>query len=120
MIGRAQRHAEWKLRLAKKPPQPKVQKERKVKEGKPPFNKREHRLRSKYGLTLEDYDEMVARQGGRCLICQQVPEKLVVDHHHGTGRVRGLLCFRCNSALGFLLDSPNSALEAARYLQAED
>lgn len=57
------------------------------------------KLKHKYNLTLE---ELVAReqaQGGKCAICLQ-PKKLVVDHDHITGQVRGLLCQGCNVRLG--------------------
>ena len=54
----------------------------------------------RYGIGIEEYDAMVAAQDGRCLICDR-ERKLVVDHEHETGRVRGLLCITCNSQLGF-------------------
>jgi hypothetical protein len=59
---------------------------------------RDRRLRQKYGLTLAQYDEMLRRQKGVCKICERPPKTLPlhVDHDHPTGRVRGLLCFRCN------------------------
>ena len=63
---------------------------------------------AQFGLTIEDYDAMYKAQGGVCAICKQ-PEtsqrdgkvyRLAVDHDHNTGEVRGLLCFKCNSAMG--------------------
>lgn len=70
----------------------------------------------KYGMTIEQYEGMVSAQDGKCAICEQ-PETSVdgktgsmrilsVDHCHTTGKVRGLLCFRCNSTLGKLEESP--------------
>lgn len=55
-------------------------------------------LRLKYGITLEQYARMFLRQGGGCALCSVPPKTraLHVDHDHTTGRVRGLLCFRCN------------------------
>jgi hypothetical protein len=54
-----------------------------------------------YGLSNEDYQQLLADQAGRCAICKQLATKLLhVDHNHTTGRVRGLLCQRCNLLLG--------------------
>lgn len=57
-----------------------------------------------FGLTLEEYDKMLKEQKGVCAICGKINKsgnRLSVDHNHLTGRVRGLLCTTCNSALGF-------------------
>lgn len=80
----------------------------------------------KYGITSEQYDELLASQGGVCAICGQ-PErsksrnghllKLAVDHDHETGTVRGLLCDRCNRGLGFFGDDPERLAAAIAYLQ---
>lgn len=85
-------------------------------------SRRRHLLR-KYGLTLADYDQMLAAQGGLCDICQSPPESesnhykpnLAVDHDHGTGQVRGLLCLTCNRTLGLIGDHNLAA--AAAYIQ---
>jgi hypothetical protein len=69
-----------------------------------------------YGLTVEQFGEMLALQQGACLICLQQMLIPVVDHDHVTGRVRGLLCRKCNSALGLLQDSPTVLRRAVRYL----
>lgn len=58
-----------------------------------------------YGLHPDDYKKLYDKQDGKCAICKQ-PEKLVVDHRHGTEVVRGLLCTRCNLTLG-LLEGPH-------------
>jgi hypothetical protein len=63
---------------------------------------RRHLLRT-YGLTIERYEELEASQDGRCAICARLPhgyQRLVVDHDHDTGVIRGLLCVSCNVALG--------------------
>lgn len=73
-----------------------------------------------YGLTLHDYYWMVEEQLGRCAICFKPPprgKRLVVDHCHTTGKVRGLLCGRCNAGLGMLGDTKvKSALD---YISTE-
>jgi len=80
----------------------------------------------KYGITLEDYEEMHNRQGGVCAICDK-PEQVIqnsklrllsVDHDHLTGKVRGLLCSNCNRAIGLLNDDADVLKRAIRYLQS--
>lgn len=70
--------------------------------------------KSLYGITREEYDAMVARQEGKCLVCLQ---ELYIDHDHATGKIRGLLCNRCNAGLGFLGDDVERVRAAARYLE---
>jgi hypothetical protein len=87
--------------------------------GKKSISDRKSHLKRKYSLTIDDYDEMLAKQGGGCAICGRPPRpdiSLHVDHDHETGRIRGLLCFRCNNALGDFLDDPALLREAATYL----
>ena len=73
-------------------------------------------LKRHYGLTEAERDEMVASQTGLCVICPKVPA-VHVDHCHKTGRVRGVLCFNCNSAIGKLGDDPDAVRRAAVYLE---
>ncbi|MBV9285432.1 MAG: endonuclease VII domain-containing protein, partial [Acidimicrobiia bacterium] len=67
-------------------------------------NRKSH-LKRKYGLTEQQYQAMLVAQDGLCAICQERPA-VHVDHDHATGRVRALLCFNCNGALGHMLDNP--------------
>jgi hypothetical protein len=69
-------------------------------------------------MSLADYEAMLERQRGACAICKKSDEALCVDHCHACGKVRGLLCAKCNSALGFCNDSPEHLLAAVAYLQA--
>lgn len=67
-----------------------------------PEQERELRLKYKFGLTLDQYNEMLAAQGGVCAMCGGLDpiRNLAVDHDHKTGAIRGLLCGTCNTALG--------------------
>lgn len=79
-------------------------------------------LKRKYGITPEQYDEMLAAQGGDCAICGRPPKKisLHVDHDHQTGAIRLLLCFLCNNLLGDAGDDPALLEKAASYLHRHD
>jgi hypothetical protein len=79
---------------------------------------RKRRFQEVYGISLADYDLMLARQRGVCAICKRSDQVLCVDHCHATGKVRGLLCAKCNSTLGFCDDDPKRLLAAIAYLQA--
>jgi Autographiviridae endonuclease VII len=79
---------------------------------------RESSYRSRYGITIADYEKMLMAQGGGCAICRSTPTTVLsVDHCHETGVVRGLLCTSCNSALGALGDSPAGLRRALDYLE---
>lgn len=88
-----------------------------------------NRLKNKFGITLNDYNQMLITQNGVCAICGK-PETsldnysynikaLTVDHNHKTGKVRGLLCMNCNRCLGLLKDNVNTLNNAIKYLQKE-
>lgn len=73
----------------------------------------------KFSITEEDYQKMFDKQMGLCAICHK-PEseiKLAVDHDHDTGKVRGLLCKRCNMGIGLLGDNPDTLTNAVLYLR---
>ncbi|PSM39982.1 recombination endonuclease VII [Streptomyces dioscori] len=70
----------------------------------------------KYGLTPAELDAMIAEQQGICCICLSAPAGHV-DHDHETGRVRGVLCFSCNAALGQFKDRPDVIRRAATYVE---
>jgi Recombination endonuclease VII len=71
-----------------------------------------------YGLAPGEYNARLAAQAGGCAICGKKPRKryLAVDHDHRTGRVRGLLCYMCNTALGVWEFDRATALRASEYL----
>lgn len=73
--------------------------------------------RQKYGLTLDQVEEMYEVQGGRCAICQRPLDRYTVDHDHETNKVRGLLCTACNTGIGHLGDSIEMLERALDYLR---
>ena len=82
--------------------------------------KRNIQLKRDYGITLQQYNEMLETQGGVCAICKKTcsrGKQLCVDHCHVTGEVRMLLCPRCNVGLGSFGDDPALLKEAIQYLQ---
>lgn len=81
---------------------------------------RDYVLQKKFGLTRADYDDMFEAQGNGCAICGKTNDsgkELHVDHCHDSNRVRGLLCFRCNAAVGLLQNAPDLAVRLADYLR---
>ena len=84
------------------------------------IGKRRLNLMDKYGITLQDYDSLLASQNSVCASCLGVNKsgrRLAVDHNHDTGAVRGLLCIDCNLALGLLKDSPEITGRMAEYIR---
>jgi len=80
-----------------------------------------HHYQRKYGLTFADYGVILSQQNSRCAVClthfsDAQRGVLFVDHCHKTGKVRGLLCQNCNTAIGLLKDSPLFCTKAAEYL----
>jgi hypothetical protein len=83
--------------------------------------KRNGRLRAEFGITADEYDSMLAAQGGVCAICgvsaaDARGHRLHVDHCHDTGRVRGILCGNCNLGLGKFGDDAARLGRAVDYL----
>ena len=64
---------------------------------------RKYELQKKYGITLEDYENLFTHQKGLCAICGTPPKlfRLSIDHCHSRLNIRGLLCVRCNGDLGW-------------------
>ena len=79
------------------------------------------RLNRLYGLTVDEYEQMYAEANGCCQVCgiseEEHGKRLAVDHCHSTGKVRGLLCSKCNTALGQLDDSLKRIAELYSYLK---
>jgi hypothetical protein len=83
---------------------------------------RKYWVKRKYGLTSEHYDKLFNNQEGKCAICgihqDNNGRSLSVDHDHCTGKVRGLLCYKCNTILGYCVDNINILTNAINYLKS--
>jgi recombination endonuclease VII len=81
-------------------------------------------IRRVYGLTRDDYADMLASQHGRCRGCLKpftaFKRRLAVDHCHATGAIRGLLCNKCNAGLGCFDDDPDRMIRMADYIVSRD
>lgn len=87
---------------------------------------RNNDLKKKYGISLEQFEQLLLKQNSVCAICKEPETKLEwrskrplplsVDHCHETGKIRGLLCADCNRALGMFRDSPEVLLSAIKYV----
>lgn len=83
-------------------------------------------LKKKFGISVQEYDLLLAKQGGVCAICGNKEnhvyksgklKELAVDHCHGSKKVRGLLCLNCNQGLGRFQDSVENLQRAIDYLR---
>ena len=95
----------------------------KVSPSQTPERKRELHLQRAYGITVEEYSETLEQQNSSCACCKTTEpggrhdsNVFVVDHCHETGKVRGLLCHNCNTALGLLKDDPARIANLITYL----
>ncbi len=81
---------------------------------------KDYKLRKNYGITLDEYNIIFNRQEGKCCICgvhqDELTKILVVDHDHCTGKIRGLLCDKCNRGLGHFNDDIELLQKAVNYL----
>ena len=123
----------WALseRSAKNPEEYRKQRNKYAKEYrlKNPRRAKCQNLRKGYNITLEEYEKILESQNGVCAICEQKEtavkrgtkeaRMLAVDHCHSTGKVRGLLCTRCNTAIGHLEDSTELLRKAILYLERD-
>lgn len=85
---------------------------------------RKGNLKTIFGISVEDYDRLFEFQNGLCAICGKPesailfgkPKRLAIDHDHDSGQVRGLLCSRCNTAIGLMNDDVDILEKAQDYL----
>lgn len=83
-------------------------------------NKRRQYTLKKYGLTFESFNKLLEKQNGQCAVCKatlELGQQTHIDHCHKTDKVRGLLCSKCNTAIGLLNDDPERAEALASYLR---
>lgn len=87
------------------------------------LEKRDGIIRNQYGITLAQYNEMLEAQDYKCAICGNEDEvegrRLAIDHCHTTGKIRGLLCGKCNRGLGLFYDNTTALAKAIKYLTKE-
>ncbi|MCS5736715.1 endonuclease VII domain-containing protein [Herbiconiux daphne] len=89
-------------------------------------SRKNQQLKTLYGITIDEYEEMSERQNHVCAICKcsetaitrwGTPRSLAVDHCHQSGKVRGLLCHNCNIVIGQSKDNIETLKNAITYLQ---
>lgn len=81
---------------------------------------RDYLLKSRYGITADQFDAIFLSQNNTCALCtsdKSDGKNFVVDHCHKTGNIRGILCSYCNRALGMFKDDPETLKQAIRYLE---
>ena len=78
---------------------------------------RRYVLKHRYGLAEGVFDELLAKQNGRCALCCAPMDKPCIDHDHVTGSMRELLCHKCNRGLGHFNDDPSLLRSAIAYLE---
>lgn len=71
----------------------------------------------RYGLSADEYDAIIASANGKCNLCERDDRKLVVDHCHASGKIRGVLCTACNTSIGKLGDTYEALIVAAEYIR---
>jgi len=81
--------------------------------------RRKDGYRYRYGITYDEYAELIKKQQGCCALCDEPCDKLQVDHNHKTNEYRALLCRRCNNGLGMFKESIELFQKAINYLKGE-
>lgn len=83
-------------------------------------NLKNSQLKLKFDITIDDYNQMLKKQGECCAGCKrhksEFKRALAVDHNHDTGKIRGLLCYKCNSAIGYLKEDVATLDRLKEYL----
>ena len=87
--------------------------------------KRDLHYKKKFGISLKEYDALLNEQEGKCACCGKSGEEgryknMAVDHCHKTGKIRGILCSKCNRAAGLIGDTSEGALKLYNYLKENE
>jgi hypothetical protein len=95
--------------------------------GKKGLSSKISRLKNKFNLTIEEYNQLIQLQNNKCKICSAIlnidinrdnwNEKACIDHNHQTGKIRGILCSNCNHGIGFFKDNIDLLIKAQKYLE---
>lgn len=84
---------------------------------------RASKLKGNYNITSTEYNSLLVKQDGKCVICgahyTKLNKGLVIDHNHNTNEIRGLLCSNCNCVLGLVYDNIDILKEMIKYLRDE-
>lgn len=91
-----------------------------------PIQRKNYELNKSYGINLDDYNTLFSNQNGKCKICDRHLDEvnggkkkyLCVDHCHASGKIRGLLCDKCNRGIGLFNDDKTLLLKAVQYLKS--
>lgn len=85
---------------------------------------RNYSLKKNYGIDIEIYNKMFLEQEGKCKLChkhqEEFKKRFFVDHDHKTGKIRGLVCYKCNTFLGYVDNNPEIILNIINYLKVEE
>ena len=128
-VCRAKAHKEWSLKNPEKVKEINAKNKEKRKQfyNSPDgiLSSRKAHLKRKYKITLDEFNEMLKKQKGKCAICggTETHDKhkvMAVDHCHKSGKIRALLCFKCNSGLGHFGDNIENLKKAIKYLKKHD
>lgn len=82
--------------------------------------RRNNKIKKLYNISIDEYDNLYKNQIGGCLICHTKHDRLHIDHCHNTGKVRGLLCSKCNMAIGLFNDDIKLLQETIKYISKND
>lgn len=82
--------------------------------------RREYVIKKKFGISQKEYNKLLKEQNNVCVLCgrsEELDRNFAIDHCHNSGKIRGLLCFKCNTGLGSFGDSIELLLKAVEYLK---